>query len=227
MMPDFSRLSNAWCPGRLRTSTNIDFRIGRTTITSSAASPHGSGVMICSDCAFRSHVRNSGCIWQPHRILPLCRERSQNPPAHMYNFRLEHDRPSIAENIRKFNRREPYYECDCYEAFSPKNGFHLCSECSSMFHRKLTYRFQILLFNHVSFDSASSAVICDFRDKPYLTDRLGRNNCPCGKTWQELLSSWEGLSSAECEEKVYRICLFCTGHVRRKKMFTTVPTNCI
>jgi hypothetical protein len=145
----------------------------------------------------------------------------------MYNFRLEHDGLSIAENIKKFSRGEPYYECVCYEAFSPKNGFHLCSECSSMFHDRLTERLFILLFNHVSFVSVSSAEIWDFGDQPHLTNPLGRNNCPCGKTWPELLGSWAGLSEAERKERIYRICLFCTGHVPHKKMFTTVPTNCI
>lgn len=228
MLPDCSRLSNAVCPEMLRTLTEPDVRRSRhTTITSLADSPHGSSVMICSNCAFRSHVSNSGCIWQPQRILPLCRECSQNPPAHMYNFKLEHDRPSIAENIRKFSGGESYYECDCYEAFSPKNGFHLCSGCSALFHCTLAIRRMILLYNHVSFVSASSAGICDFPDEPEFTSRSARNNCPCGKTWPELLSSWEGLSEAERKEKIYRICLFCTGHVRHKEMFTTVPTNCI
>ncbi len=132
MLPDCSRLSNALCPEMLRTLTEPEVRRSRhTTITSLADSPHGSSVMICSNCAFRSHV------------------------------------------------------------------------------------------------SASSAGICDFPDEPEFTSRSARNNCPCGKTWPELLSSWEGLSEAERKEKIYRICLFCTGHVRHKKMFTTVPTNCI
>ena len=58
-------------------------------------------------------------------------------------------------------------------------------------------------------------------------EHLGRNHCPCGKDWNQLVQSWGEFSQEERDKKMYRMCLLCNGHIPRKKIMTAMPTNCL
>ncbi|KAJ9613319.1 hypothetical protein H2200_003261 [Cladophialophora chaetospira] len=185
---------------------------------------HEAGFMVCSDCANSAYNNRNYCLWKHERMIPLCKDCSETPDPERLSYQYDSTRPSIHDNILKFTRGEDFFECTCYTAHSPANGFHLCSTCSGSLDRfydiRLYYMMGVNVLGHTAQLFFQEADSLDF-------STFGRNKCVCGKEWGDLVASWNSLSPEERDKKLYRLCLVCTGHVPRKSIVTARPTNCI
>ncbi|KIW82097.1 hypothetical protein Z517_05124 [Fonsecaea pedrosoi CBS 271.37] len=183
---------------------------------------HGSEFMVCSKCALDVYLSLSVCIWDHARIVPLCRECSENPSRELYKFEAQ-GMPSIAENIRGLRNIDKYLECDCHEVLSPGNGYHLCTFCAAMFHVLIYLQHRLNKASGIYPDSVPYQVL----EMGNTKSGYGRNYCPCGKDWHQLVDSWCGISQEERDNRMYRLCTLCTGHIPRGKMMNPQSTNCL
>ena len=187
--------------------------------------PHSSGVMICSDCAYRNHVDKGLCLWGHHRMTPLCRDCSTEPSETDYDLSIGPGQSSLYSNITKFSESAgTHRECNCHERLSPANGFYFCTECQVKFCRMLTGH-TVLVRRRLYARTGVNNYINLYENHKNPT--APRNYCPCGKTWDELVHSWNEFSVAERDKKMYRLCLMCLGHVPRSKFNTARPSTCL
>ncbi|KAJ9613317.1 hypothetical protein H2200_003259 [Cladophialophora chaetospira] len=187
---------------------------------------HGPGRVVCSDCSYNTYVGRSRCIWSHDRMIPLCRDCSTNPRKEVYDVSLGLDVSNLFHNILMFAEGRGCHECDCHERLAPTNGFHFCAECQILF--RLVLQHQSDLTRDALYGPTGTDPRCyeiDWNAVP--RDGHSRNFCPCGKSWTELVQSWNGFSLQDRDEKLYRLCLMCLGHIPRKKVYTARPTNCL
>ena len=183
---------------------------------------HSAGHMVCSKCTRENHLIGNMCLWFHERMIPLCRFCCDTPSSKQFDFRLTPKTPSIAENIRNFSSGVEHMRCDCYTAFSPENGYHLCSFCAGLLTSLVHLHFK---WNRNAICPRGNGA-CVF-EVGHPLESVGRNYCPCGNDWQALVQSWDGISQEERDKKMYRLCVFCTGHIPRSKVMTAKPTNCL
>ncbi|KAJ9613322.1 hypothetical protein H2200_003264 [Cladophialophora chaetospira] len=183
---------------------------------------HGPGHMICFTCARQGHLSANICLWHHERMIPLCRDCSMCPPAELSEARVMASQSSVEENIRSFNTGKNHLECDCYLAFSPDRGYHLCNVCASGLYALVHTQYR---FNRRKIYPQHVPTKIREHGSPY--EHLGRNHCLCGKSWQNIVDSWEEFSQDERDKRMFRMCLFCTGHIPRNKIITAKPTNCL
>ena len=226
------------CVGyRVLVDDSEDLRIrpreGRNPLTevslASIWGKHGGGHIVCSDCAHKSYINESICLWNHERMIPLCRDCSENPPRAIWTAignRIESkwtidspDVPRVFENIRNFSQSMPYFECNCFEMYSPANGYHLCTRCAGALSYSQVEKLRLIRDKGLEIDDV-------YDPRHYVIDG-GRNTCPCGKLWDDLKSSWEGFTQEKRDQKMYRMCMLCTGHVPRKDIKTEDPTWCL
>ncbi len=191
-------------------------------------SGHRAGHIVCSECANQSYITNSTCLWRHDRMIPLCRDCSENPRADLdgpYGWAMNYpSRPVISDNIHNFSQSLSYLECNCFEEYSPANGYHLCASCADVLDCALEEKFQEVKETLFRYSAWFKLLIYEVGNHVQVH---GRNFCPCGKTWGRLLKSWEGFTQEERDKKMYRMCLLCTGHIPRNKIMTANPTNCL